>query len=151
MAEKNQNYLTNLGVDIVKELNLVVQKVLVDNKVKSNSDLVDSVEWEFSRSELLMYVNDYYSALSKGRKPLAKKIPIFVLVNWIKKYQITSPKYSTNRLAFIIQNSIYKNGITGKNFIEQVEKSVSDIVEIRLADNLDKFISDSLFVAFKVK
>lgn len=148
---KNENYLSNLGTDFVQELNLVVQKVLVNKGVKNSSDLVNSVEWEYSRSELLMYVNDYYSNLSKGRKPLTKKIPIYVLVNWIKKYRITSSRYSTNRLAYIIQRSIYLNGINGKNFIEQVEKSVSDIVEIRLADNLDKFISDSLFVAFSVK
>jgi hypothetical protein len=43
--ERNKNLLTALGSSFTKELNMIVQQVLVKNGVKQNSELVDSVEW----------------------------------------------------------------------------------------------------------
>ena len=129
----------------------MVQQVLVQKGVKKNADLVNSVDWDYGRNQMLMYVNDYYYYVSKGRKPRAKKIPINALISFIKKNNISSTKYSTNELAWAMQSSIYKAGIKGKNFIEVVEKSVTDFVEIRLADFLEEFVADSLFAAFRIK
>ena len=151
MSDKNENILTNLGSDFTKELNTIAQQVLIKSGVKANSELVDSVEWQYSRDSLLMYVNEYYESLSKGRQPLKKKIPIQGIIKWIKTNNITSSKYPPGQLAFVIQRSIYLHGIRGKNFIDQVQNTVSDRVEIEVANDLEDLISESLFVAFTVK
>jgi hypothetical protein len=149
-VDRNENLLTSLGSRFTKELELVVQQVLADRGVKQNSDLSSSVEFVYTRDSIQMVVNDYYSQVSAGRKPSAKKIPIYALINWIKKNNITSTKYSTNQLASVIQRSIYKQGIKGKNFIQLVEDSVADLVEERFSDSLEEIIADSLYTSFQV-
>lgn len=151
---RNENIFSNLGKDFKKKLEAVVARVLIENGVKQNSDIIKSIEFteENSRDSMYMYVNDYYQHISKGRKPRAKKIPIHALITWIKKNNITPRgRTSVNQLAFLIQRSIYLNGLKGKNFINIVEKSVTDIVEIEVADYLADFVTDSLHTAFKVK
>jgi hypothetical protein len=151
MGERNENLFTNLGKAFTDDLKKVVQQV-VSSAVGKKSDLADSVEFVPQRNSLYMYVNDYYKAVSEGRKPKKKKLPIMVLINWIKKNGIQPRSgYSVNQLAYVIQNSIYKQGIKGKNFIESLEGSITDIVEIRIADNLEAFIADSLFTSFQIK
>lgn len=149
--ERNENLLSNLGSKFTKELEAIVQKVLVERGVKNNADLVDSIEWQYTRDSLQMVVNEYYQYVSTGRKPRARKIPLYALINFIKKNKITSTKYNTGQLAYMMQLSIYKNGIKGKNFIDQVQNTVTDTVEIRVADDLEQFLSDSLFTSFKIK
>lgn len=149
--DRSENVFFDLGTKFKEELDVMVQQVLVQKGVKKNADLVNSVDWDYGRNQMLMYVNDYYYYVSKGRKPRAKKIPINALISFIKKNNISSTKYSTNELAWAMQSSIYKAGIKGKNFIEVVEKSVTDFVEIRLADFLEEFVADSLFAAFRIK
>ena len=144
------NPFTSLGKDFIKELQSIVQKILIDKGVDKNSDLVQSVEFttKNSRDSLFMYVNDYYAFVSQGRKSKTKKIPIQALISWIKGKRISSTRYSTSQLAYIIQNSIYKAGIRGKNFIQLVENTVANDVEVNLADELSEYLADSLFYYF---
>ncbi len=146
---RQENILSNLGSDFTKLLKLTVQQVL-KTKIKKDSNLADSVDFEFGRDQILMYVNDYYKAVSEGRKPNAKKIPVYAIIQWLKKNRIVSTKYSANQLAFVIQDSIYKNGITGKHFIDVVENSVLDVAEVKIADGLEQVIGDSLFSSFTI-
>jgi hypothetical protein len=153
-GNRNVNLFTNLGREFLKELQLIVQQILIQKgQQERNSDLLQSVEFtpENSRDSLYMYVNNYYRYVSKGRRPKMKKIPITALITWIKKKRITPTKYSTNQLAFALQNSIYRNGIRGKNFIELVEETVLDKVETEVANDLELYIADSLFTTFTVK
>jgi hypothetical protein len=150
--ERNQNVFTNLGKSFKKELEAVVQQVMVKNGVKKSSDLADSVEFtDNSRDSLFMYVNDYYQHVSKGRKPKEKKIPIDALIRFIKKNGIVNPNKTTNQLAYAMQTSIYKSGISGKGFLDPVQKAVTDLVELRVADFLEEFVADSLYSAFTVR
>lgn len=151
MESRNENVFYDLGTKFKEELDVLVQQVMIQKGVKKNADLTNSVDWDYGRNQMLMYVNDYYYYVSTGRKPRIKKIPINALISFIKKNNITSTKYSTNELAWAMQNSIYKAGIKGKNFIQVVEKSVTDFVEIRLADFLEEVIADSMFAAFRIK
>lgn len=152
MEEKySGNLFTNLGKQFTDDLKKVVQLVL-NKSLSKKSDIEDSVEFIAQRDSLYMYVNDYYQAISSGRKPLKKKLPIYVLIRWIKKNGI-QPRggISVNQLAFIFQRSIYLNGIKGKNFIETIQDNITDVVEIRVAENLESFIADSLFTTFQIK
>ncbi|GHM98851.1 hypothetical protein WSM22_03410 [Cytophagales bacterium WSM2-2] len=149
MADRNENILSNLGTDFTKLLKSTVQLVL-RNSLKKDSNLSDSIEFEYGRDQILMYVNDYYQSVSAGRKPNAKKIPVYAIIRWIKKNSIQSTKYSLNQLAFVIQTAIYKNGIRGKKFIDTVENSVLDVAQVKIGDNLEQVIGDSLFAAFTI-
>lgn len=148
--DRNENIFFDLGTEFKKELETIIQQVLISRGVKNNSELVKSIEWDYGRNQMLMLVNDYYQSVSTGRKPKARKIPISALLSFIKRNGISSTKYSTNQLAWAMQSSIYKAGIKGRNFIDVVEKSVGEFVEIRLADFLEEFVADSLYAAFRV-
>jgi hypothetical protein len=152
-GNRNVNPFTNLGKDFIKDLQIIVQKVMIERGLESNSTLVQSVEFttDNSRDSLYMYVLDYYKYVSGGRKPRVKKVPIYALIQWIKTRGINPGKYSISQLAFILQRSIYIHGIKGKNFIQQIENTVLDVVEVELADTLEEAIADSLYAAFTVK
>lgn len=151
MTERNENIFTNLPKAFKGELEAVVQQVLIRNGIKKDAEIIQSVEFtDNSRDSLLLYVNDYYQSLSKGRKPKAKKIPIYTLIKFLKKNRINHPKRSVTQIAFAMQTSIYKNGIKGKHFIEQIENSVMDVVELRVADFLEEFLADSIYASFQV-
>lgn len=147
------NPFISLGQAFKEELKTVVAQVLMRNGVKSNSNLIDSIEFDANnRSQsLFMVVNDYYRNVSEGRKPRARKVPIYSLIEFIKRNNIRSTKYSVNQLAFAMQNAIYKSGLKGKNFIEEVENTVLDIVEIRVSETLEEELADALFTSFKIK
>lgn len=52
----------------------------------------------------------YYYAIETGRKVLVKKIPILVIINWLKSIG----RNATSSLAYAIQTSIYLKGIKPK-------------------------------------
>jgi hypothetical protein len=153
MAERSENILTQLPKGFKTTLEAIVTKVLVDHGVKRNSDLIDSVEFsDNSRDSLYMYVNEYYENVSKGRRPRQKKIPIYALITWIRKNNVSPrPGQSLNQLAYVIQRSIYLNGIRGKNFLQTVRNVVTDTVEIEVGDIVGTLVADSLYAAFQVK
>ena len=129
-----------------EELTLAVQQVLIKNGVEKNSNLVKSIEWTVQNGVFVMLANDYYEYVSTGRRPRARKVPIMALVQWIKDKRLKGRNKKTGRfitnnsLAFAIQNSIYKNGIKGKNFITEVDEVVGDIAEIRMAEGLEDLL-----------
>lgn len=151
--EKNENIFSLLPKQFKKELESIVAQILVRSGVKKNSDVIQSIEFTEtnSRDSLFMYVSDYYRHVSNGRRPRAKKIPIQALVRFIKKNNISSGSRSVNQIAYAMQNSIYKAGIKGKNFITTVENSVSDYVEIQIADFLEEYLADSLYTSFAIQ
>ncbi|RNI30961.1 hypothetical protein EFA69_06625 [Rufibacter immobilis] len=82
--------------------------------------------------------------LDVGRKALARKVPVSVLINWIKRYRILgrsqkTGKYqkasgnSINSLAFAIQTAIYKKGLRARNFIapsmEYAEQALAQVID----------------------
>ena len=129
-----------------QELTKAVQAVLIKNGVDKRSDLVNSIEWTTQNGTFVMLANDYYEYVSTGRRPRARKVPIMPLIQWIKDKRIkgrsrTTGRFITNNsLAFAIQTSIYKTGIKGKNYINEVEEVVADLSEIRMADGLEQLL-----------
>lgn len=150
---KNENIFTALPQAFIKELELVVEKVMIEAGVKKNAEILDTIEFttEGSRDSLYMLVKDTYRYINDGRKPKAKKIPVYKLIQFIKKNNINpTGKQTVNQLAFIMQRSIYKAGIKGKHFIEKVESAVGDVVEIKVADFLEEYLADQLVASFKI-
>jgi hypothetical protein len=93
-------------------------------------------------SRLELFALDYAQWLNTGRKPGARKVPISALLTFIKNRNLRgrdkkSGKFlESNRLAFMIQNAIYKNGIRGRHFIEPAFAMGQELVDIYLNNQL---------------
>lgn len=121
---------------ILEDIEITVQQIMIEKGVPSHSNLVKSVEVKNQRNTIVVYCNEYYEWLSKGRKKFTRKIPISALLYWIKHYKIRPRKGITvNQLAYIFQNSIYKEGIKGRNFIKATEGAITRV----MTKELEKF------------
>lgn len=124
--------------------------VMIQRGVPAQSDLIKSVDFEVVNQNLVLIANDYYVWLSEGRKRGGKKVPIAPLLAWIKDYRIkgrsrTSGRFITNnQLAFAIQTSIYKNGIRGRKYADEVENITLDILSEELTELLSVSIADTI-------
>jgi len=111
--------------------------------IEKNSDLIKSIKIDYSNSdEIIIYANSYAENIQKGRKKFAKKIPINFLIEFVKKNG-KSVK-NVNSVAYAIQNSIYKNGISGKNIINGLEKPLVKTVEPKIDEYLIKIIEQNV-------
>ena len=132
------------------DLEAAVRVVLVKNDVEKNADLVKSIEFKEQNGVFVMLANDYYTYVSTGRKPRARKVPIMDLVQWIKDKRIRPRAGQTiNQLAFAIQTSIYKSGIKGKTYLTEVEDVVADVSEVKVADGLEDALLEGIDKTFK--
>jgi hypothetical protein len=77
---------------------------------------------------LTVYVADYARYVEAGRRPGARKVPLDVLIAWIKRRRVgvgrtakgrfTKRVMSVTQLAYAIQQAIYRRGIRGRPFIQ---------------------------------
>ncbi len=139
----------DLLLDFKNDLELIVQRIMVQKGIKENSNILDSIEFIKSDNGISMLANDYYLYVSEGRKPQARKIPIQDLIDWVKRYKIGSG--DVNKTAYAIQQSIYINGIRGKKFIDLVANSVGDYSAEQLSELLSELIAEQFGEAFELK
>lgn len=133
--------------DLITDLTLLAQRTMIENGLEANSDLVKSVAFIEKDNGLQLVANDYYTYVSTGRRPKARKVPVEDLIIWIKSKGIGAG--NINGLAFAIQQSIYKNGIRGKGFENPVENNVADMASEELAEVLSEVIADEMVMAFQ--
>jgi len=64
------------------------------------------------------------------------------IIKWMKKKNITPyPGQTYNDAAFHITNAIYKVGLKGKNYINNIMEDSQEIATIMLADALSEAIA----------
>lgn len=134
------------------DLEIAVQKMLIANGVDKQSDLVKSVEITVDPKSGMfeLIANDYYTYVSTGRKPRARKVPIRDLIVWIKAKRLRIGRRSVNSVAFAIQTAIYKAGIRGKNYVDPIANLVGDLTQEALAEGLEQELLLELDKTFKV-
>lgn len=99
---------------------------------------------------------DYFKYFNGGRKPGAKKVPIKVILLWIKRKNIR-PRNSKgqfksmtlNQLAYAIQQSIFKIGIRPRNIVQKTLRDIDTLYKNNLEPEIGKLI-DSLFDQFNL-
>lgn len=96
-----------------------------------DSNLYKNITYKIDSKSLSLTIimPDYFKYIESGRKAFARKVPIIVLLKWLKRKNI-QPKQSgmkLNALAFAIQNSIYKKGIKPRKFLQKA----LDVADIR--------------------
>lgn len=138
--------------DILKEFNKelvkAIQAVMISRGLKKDSDVVKTVEIKGINEGFTMIANDYYKWVDTGRRPRVRKVPIKDLIKWMKDKRIRTR--NMNATAFAIQTSIFKHGIKGKKYADEVEDVVADLTEIRIADGLEESLADALVETFKI-
>lgn len=119
---------------LLAELLAETRQIMLLRAVDTRSDLVRSTEWFYEKNVFTLLANDYFQYIDTGRKPRAKKVPIEDLIPWMKKNNIRPMGGRTyTSLAYAIQQSIYRLGISGKLFTdaivdESMEKITYDII-----------------------
>ena len=108
-------------------------------------------------SKLTLYALDYLQWVDSGRKPFTKRVPLAAILDFIKNRRLVlrdkttgrfsrsrvklkgrdgAPGVSVNRLAFMIQNAIYKNGIRARPVIAPAFEVGQNLVDIYLDESL---------------
>ena len=108
-------------------------------KVKiDQSTLVKESQYEVEgeKGEVNFYSPFYYKQLDEGQKP-GNRVPIAALILWIKKYQIKGDGLSTNELAYVIQNSIFKKGVQARNFLKPTYLQAIEIASSLIVRDLE--------------
>lgn len=160
-------FLHELGQFIIAQMNFVLENYQ-PYPVKG-SDLQRSFDYKlvqarnekgqftgFGEGASVEILSNYYATfLDKGRRPNVKKVPIMILIKWIKKKGIrfndkkTGRFLSHNTMAYMIRNSIYRNGIKGRNFIEPAFKEGEKKLELFLDNDALDIITEELDQKFK--
>ncbi len=146
--------------NLLQELQQITIEAMASTGVKSTSDLSKSVKYTLTKDGIKMEVAEYYPYVSEGhlikRRAGLRKVPIDVLIQWIKKNNIIPNAGKTiNQLAWAIQTSIYKKGIRGnkktkgRKFADKVANNVADYTAEELADVLANEIADELVDMFE--
>lgn len=136
---------------LLKDLRKVTIVALEQSGVRRNSDLSKSVMYIGNKDNIRLEVNYYYPFVSDGRRPGVRKVPIEALIEFIKKNGITPQNGKTiNQLAYAIQNTIYKQGINPKNYIDKVINIAGEVSQEEIADGLMDEVADNLVSAFEI-
>ena len=134
----------NITKALLEELNLASEKVLKGYNL-GGSDLINSIDWEYRSDQFVLLANDYFTYVSTGRRARARKVPVLELIKWLKKKNIQpGNRQSHNSLAFALQNSIYKTGIKGKNFIDPVINVTLEILSEYIAEDLSEMTAEEI-------
>jgi len=146
MATLLSKQLKNTQDELQSELTLATQKVLEKFKGMEGSDLIKSIEWEYNQKQgaFEMLALDYYTYVSTGRKPRARKVPIEDLLSWIKRKRISTLGGSPTATAWKIQRAIYKNGIRGKKYEDPVIDVTTELTSETISEDLSNYIVDDI-------
>ncbi|TXK36792.1 hypothetical protein FVR03_16755 [Pontibacter qinzhouensis] len=112
---------------------------------------VNSVNVDFTTDGVKIDLPGHAQYIENGRKPFTKKVPLSEIIKWLKRYRVVSRdqktgKYkkvsqnSINSTAWAIQQSIYKNGIKARPFIEASLQYTEEL----LAEVIDEFLVPEL-------
>ena len=107
-----------------------------------------------AQASLELYALDYLEYLDRGRPKFTKKVPLDAILKWMRKRKIFNRNSggqfkSANQLAFIIQNSIYRNGIRGRNFLQPAFDEGQRLMDIYLNNDLLSDLTYELDQHFK--
>jgi hypothetical protein len=139
--EELKKLYLDYGQDIVK----YIADLLLKNGKKASGSLIKSLKPEVKiigeQVLLLINSNDYFDIVDKGRKP-GKYVPVNAIKNWCRLKGIDE-KYS-----FVINRSIFKNGIKGLNILNKslqtkIETNMVKIVDDLILTKIEEQIKDT--------
>ena len=155
--------LYNTLYDLGQELYPATLALLASKGIKPESSVYKSIEVQVQPTFIQLLANEYLEYLSTGRRAGAKKIPISVILDFLKKGRTQSlsvaqssiapaakflkksgKPMTDNQLAFAIQTIIYRRGIRGKNFWDIMVKMYEDMGVNKITTDVAKTMENSL-------
>lgn len=121
----------------------------LDNK----SNLYNSVQVAYtSFPEIKVESLDYLKYLDRGRRAGGKKIPVQIILKWIKRKRIRPrnakgqfKSMTLNQLAYVIQRSIFRIGIRPRNILNNAFKQIDELYNNDVVSGIQEII-DQLFI-----
>ena len=114
--------LQKIGDDIIKDARLTLKK----QGHRATGKLMDSMKAVVNKSELTFELESYARYVDQGRRP-GKYAPVKAIKDWCKVKGIDQS------LAFVINRSIYENGIKPSlfftNAFESYEENLDDVLD----------------------
>jgi len=129
--------------ELLNEMKTATQKVLALYKLQGSA-MQKTLEFEYKNDSFVLLANDYFTYVSTGRRPRARKIPVMDIIKWMKAKGISPRGGNYNSVAYAIVESIYKTGIKAKNYINPVTEVTSDIASLGLAEQLSEDIASEI-------
>jgi len=94
---------------------------------------------------------DYLKYLDGGRRAGARKIPVQIILKWIKKKKIRPrnargqfKSMTLNQLAFVIQRSIFRIGIRPRNIIKKSFQQIDELYKKDVESGIQEIIDQLL-------
>jgi len=135
---------------LADQLALLFQTEIVRQGKIASGDLLDSIQGEVVVTgdgfQIQATGNEYAIFINKGRRPNTKRVPLDALIEWIRVKGLSSG-LDVERLAFAIQQSIYKKGIKPVPIIDQTIEEVLDVFGDKIGETISQEISFSLFTS----
>lgn len=127
----------------------------VNKDTLSDSDIVKDTlkNFKVSDTSLVLTIANYYIYIENGREKGTKRIPLSAIIQWLKKKNIAmknkSKNYrgqtpSINKLAFAIQNAIFRDGIKGRPIWSEALLLTASELDHLLDETLNKFVDKLL-------
>ncbi len=133
-----ESSVKSIADDLVRNLALSIKQ----SKKIASGKLIKSLMPKLSFSASVMEINIlalfYAKFVDSGRKKFVKRIPVKILLKWIRQKNFTSGTTKKDlSVAFAIQESIFLNGIKPANFIQgafdktqrDIDKEIVDAVQ----------------------
>lgn len=134
----------DISKEFINELIAATKQVMIYYKL-GDSALIDSIEWQYKENFFVLIANDYFIWVERGRRPMARKVPVEAIIKWMKSKNLR-PRYgqTINSLAFAIQNAIYKSGIKAKQMLDPIINVSLDLISEYIAEDLSVSIADAI-------
>lgn len=132
MDEFNINELLN---EIEELLKFTLKKIDLDN-----SRFAKNIKIEYSNDSITVLMPEYAEYIDKGRKKGSKQPPIKAMIDFIRSRNIQS-NLTELQLAYAIANSIKRDGIKPKPFIEKLTQEIFNLVELHIFNEVNLKLS----------
>jgi hypothetical protein len=148
----NEGDIQVLGQFIINELG----KELIKQNHRATGNLIASLDYAVeNRGDLFSIIVTslpYGENVNTGRRAGGKKVPIQVLVEWIKQKGIATNNKKVLGIAFAIQNKIHKEGSPTKARVRKYGKGVDFIDDTleRINDEITRRIADIVFAPIEI-
>tara|TARA_R100000951_G_C2646018_1_gene182590 strand:- start:2282 stop:2695 length:414 start_codon:yes stop_codon:yes gene_type:complete len=136
MDELNINELLREIEEIVR---FVLRKIDLDNSSFSKKIKITLVD-----EQVVVEMPGYGEFIDSGRKKNGRMPPIKSIVEFIRSRRITSTDLTEEQLAYAIANSIKRDGIKPKPFIEKLTEETFNLVSEHIYNEINKKISKTL-------
>lgn len=113
---------------------------------EKNSNIYKDINYRIDEknNKVELLIPDYYKFIESGRKIRISKVPIEVLLKWMKRKGIARGR--ENKVVYAIQRSIYLKGIKPKPFLDKatddIDEQIETFIEMDFGKELDKKIEE---------